>query len=249
MRICSPYALALAGWTMSNALQTLEKKVNALNGRERGLMAAAAAVVLGGIIFAAWVSPAEKKLDLERSRLSALQDQIAESSREIDRVMVDLRIDPNETQRKRLAAIEEEIAAVDRKLGTELNQLIAPDQMLTVLRAMLKGNPRLKLAAAQTLGTEKVDVWGTPIDTETTAAGSTDAEEPVTHSGPVLYRHSVELVFTGDYLATIDYLKQVEGLDWKLSWSYMDLSAGEYPVIEVRLRVSTLSLGEGWIGV
>jgi len=58
----------------------------------------------------------------------------------------------------------------------------------------------------------------------------------------------LQLTFSGDYLALLRYLRDLEELPRQLVWEDIAIETAEYPKSRVHLRVSTLSLREGWIG-
>jgi MSHA biogenesis protein MshJ len=65
---------------------------------------------------------------------------------------------------------------------------------------------------------------------------------------PTLYRHSLSMTFSGNYLTMLKYLKQLEQLPRTLIWEEVEILNENYPQATVRLQVYTLSLKEGWIG-
>jgi MSHA biogenesis protein MshJ len=60
--------------------------------------------------------------------------------------------------------------------------------------------------------------------------------------------HGLELNLRGDYHSVLSYVRQLEALPWRFNWAFMSLTMGEYPKAEVKIRLETLSLTEGWIG-
>ena len=83
------------------------------------------------------------------------------------------------------------------------------------------------------------------------ASGTDKAAKP-TDSGReqvAVYRHGVEIVFRGSYLATLDYLQSLQSLPWDFYWDGVQLQVEDYPKAQVRITVYTLSLKRGWIGV
>jgi len=67
--------------------------------------------------------------------------------------------------------------------------------------------------------------------------------------GMVVYQHSFEVEFEGDYLSTLSYLEALRELPWRFFWSRIDYKVNAYPVAGVKLRLYTLSLSKEWIGV
>ena len=55
--------------------------------------------------------------------------------------------------------------------------------------------------------------------------------------------------FEGDYLSTLDYIRSVEQLGWRVFWEGVRIDSSDYPRSRVTVSLYTLSLDEGWIGV
>ena len=44
-------------------------------------------------------------------------------------------------------------------------------------------------------------------------------------------------------------MQSLERLDWKLLWDEIDIVAGEYPAVTVKVVISTLSTRKEWVGI
>ena len=63
-----------------------------------------------------------------------------------------------------------------------------------------------------------------------------------------MFRHRVRMELSGDYLAVLRYLGALEQLPWRFQWDSLAVETDAYPVTRVVMYLSTLSLGEFWIG-
>jgi MSHA biogenesis protein MshJ len=70
------------------------------------------------------------------------------------------------------------------------------------------------------------------------AAGALDAA----------YRHGMQMEFSGDFFATLEFLRRLEALEWKFFWESVRFDVTEYPQAIATVRVFTLSLDRNWIG-
>ena len=59
----------------------------------------------------------------------------------------------------------------------------------------------------------------------------------------------MELVLQGNYANILRYMQSLEKLDWRLLWDEIELETQEYPNIEIRLVISTISMREEWVGI
>ncbi|MBF0152927.1 MAG: hypothetical protein HQL64_04210 [Magnetococcales bacterium] len=64
----------------------------------------------------------------------------------------------------------------------------------------------------------------------------------------VIWRHTLQLTFAGDYLSTMNLLQSLRGMPWTLYWDTLDIAVKEHPQAQVTLIVFTLSLQEELIG-
>jgi MSHA biogenesis protein MshJ len=67
--------------------------------------------------------------------------------------------------------------------------------------------------------------------------------------GVQVFRHGLRMVFVGNYLETIRYLRSLEQLDGNFFWDRLEFNLTTYPDGEISLEIYTLSTERGWIGV
>jgi MSHA biogenesis protein MshJ len=73
--------------------------------------------------------------------------------------------------------------------------------------------------------------------------------ESAVGSGPMVYRHGMNIEIKGGYLDILRYLKSLEALPWKVFWGKVTLKTEQHPVSHVSLLIYTLSTHEAWIGL
>ena len=64
-----------------------------------------------------------------------------------------------------------------------------------------------------------------------------------------IYRHVLEVKFSGKFPDILKYMQSLENLDWKLIWDEIEIVTDEYPRITVKVVISTLSTRKEWVGV
>jgi MSHA biogenesis protein MshJ len=64
-----------------------------------------------------------------------------------------------------------------------------------------------------------------------------------------LYRHTLILTLQGDYFSTLNYLKALEALPWRIHWDHIDYNVKNYPIAETRIQIYTLSFEQDWLSV
>jgi len=82
-----------------------------------------------------------------------------------------------------------------------------------------------------------------------TSAPHTSATEIKVKPRATLFRHGLEIQMRGGFTRILHYLHATENLPWRLYWDTLEYKVETYPDAKIILRVYTLSVDEGWIGV
>ncbi len=220
---------------MSAQLAALAARLDALELKERVLLMTALSLVIA----LAWVRFGYEPLDAERRTLQAniasFQARSAETDLQSVQIIEAAAADPNIASRQRIAATDEQIAAIEADIRTAVGQLIPPEQMPLILRSVLEQTHGLAFAGLVGLGAEPL------LD---------DADAEPRESSPAnAYRHGFRISFKGSYLDTLAYLQALEALPWRFFWDSVDILVEEHPTATVSVVVYTLSVDRRWIGV
>lgn len=217
------------------------KKLNAWlvarSPRERWLVYVVGFVVIVALGDQLVTAPQQSRVQSARAQLEAERQHTVELQAEIAKLSAQLTQDPNRVLRERIAELKVEHATLDAMLRELTVGLIQPTEMTQVLREMLadeKGLQLVRLANGQ----------GEPVLLVAPPAGRAPANEE-----PRLYRHTLEMEVQGGYLDALRYLKRLEALPWTFYWDSVELRVDQYPKSRFVIRISTLGLREGWIGV
>jgi MSHA biogenesis protein MshJ len=203
--------------------QSLDRRYQALNKRERTLVALCCTVVLGMAIDKLWVTPSWKAW----SQAHQMHQQSAQVLQTLDTSLTTLRqrkdLDARQVQAE-LAALQARTSRADAEGRT--SDLVSPAEMLPLLEQLLGRHSGLKLRSLQSLGR--------------TALGQ---------GTPTLYRHGVELTVEGRYADLLDYLKTLEASPQRLLWGSLQLKVLQHPQVLLTLRLHTLSTDAHWVEI
>jgi MSHA biogenesis protein MshJ len=142
--------------------------------------------------------------------------------------------DNTSAKRQRLEKRKLELAALDREFATKQSELVPPERMAKMLSEIVKRNPDIELVSLRTLS----------------ATGMTQSLAAVLGSAPsgfAMYRHGIEIAVSGSYLKMLSYVGQLERLPAKIMWGNMELQAGAYPVVTLKITLYTLSPEKTWL--
>ena len=211
---------------MQSSLEQLQFRFNTLSQREK-LMTSAAAIAL---LWAGWDSLINQAMQHEQQRLHseilALQTELLTQQQLVQQA--DLSGISQKNQQQQLTQIRQSVENLKRQLGTGDKKFVPPELMANALRDILKQQGHLKLVKLETLpaapfaGQDNQPAW--------------------------VYRHALKLILQGDFFSTLDYLKALETLPWRIHWDSIDYQVDAYPRAETRIQVYTLSFEQDWLG-
>lgn len=226
----------------NNPLQLLATRIDERDRRERLLLA----VTLAVVVLVAWNgllrAPVAERRAVAVDSVAQLKGDIAafeESRAGIEEKIARLQ---NDSGTSAVDRVRQRLEALDEVLAQRTARLISPDQMVRALRDVVNADAEVSLVRLRNAG-------ATPVITEPKGQAA-DGESATDADGiPRVYRHDVELVVEGRYLALLAYLERLEGLEWQFQWEAITVEVRDYPVTRATVTLSTLSLAEDWIGV
>lgn len=216
--------MPLRHWLFSLRLQ-----LDRLQPRERLLLLCTLVLTLGLLTQAVlWTTGFADHTQLEK-RLNNLRNEFTANQNAL-LVLEQARNNPAvKALSERNQRLNEQLEELDNRVSRLTHVLIPPQTMATLLRQMLSGN-RLQLKSLSVEPAERIQ--------------ASDDE-----AGAPLYRHRLVLELSGSYSALEGYLKSIEALPWQLFWDELSVETHNYPTLNIRLRVHTLSDQEVWLNV
>jgi len=206
--------------------------------RERIMLFACIAVVIFYLAHLFMFQPLDEKSRTARQEIDALQLKQKEIAAQKMIVESYKNADPDRQNRRRLEVLEREAKKLQRQLEAKTDRLVAPGHMPELLKELLTREEQLEALLLQNQQPERIILGG----------AKPEADQQGKAVQPVVYRHPLHLKFSGNYLALLHYLRELEDLPRAMVWEEVDIATGAYPQATVELKVYTLSLMEGWIG-
>lgn len=229
-------------------LQQLSGRFDKLSLRERLMVLVLLIATAGGVWFnLLWQPMLTSQTTIEQG-ISQNRDQIQLLTVQLNGLIKRAEDDPNKQIRLELEQIKQLIARMEGEIKGTTDALISPREMARLLEQMLLTQNGIRMISLNTLKTESLM---TPEKTsggakEQNAVGTDRMADAASQN---IYRHGFAIQFEGDYASILGYLKSLEQLPSQFFWDGIQLETVDYPVIRVKLRLHTLSLSEGWIGV
>lgn len=201
--------------------------------RERAAVLIGIVLLMVFLIFYLLVSPLDRKNNQLTDQISSIKAELTQLKAKEQVILARKGFDPDRKDRERLGVLMEESAKLEQQLQEGIVNLVPPQDMPELLKDLLTRQEKLELVSLENLAPQQLKFG---------------QQESVEEFGPKLYRHSLRMTFSGDYLTLLKYLRQLQELPRTLIWEDVEISSGDYPQATVRLQVYTLSLKEGWIG-
>lgn len=210
-------------------LQTYAKRLDAMSLRERVLVFLAAAALIVFVADSVLLEPLLQRQKVNSQRNQQQQDEVRAMQMKLQ-AFAQARVSEGAmAKRQRLEKRTAELAALERQLGGRQSQLVTPESMTRTLSEMLKRNPDVELVSLRSLGT-------TPLTQAPSGAAS-----------GALYRHGIELTVSGSYFRILNYLAELERNPAKIFWGDLDLQAGAYPRVTLKITLYMLSPEKTWL--
>ncbi|MCP4431074.1 MAG: hypothetical protein GY806_08870 [Gammaproteobacteria bacterium] len=218
---------------MTNAAISNIARFNALSLRERLLLAVVVVVVL---IFGWWhlhAQPTMTVIDAQKADNERVSREVSASIVAVNEIRQRIADGVHREKQQRLLQLKAKLQQIEEDLKLKTIELIDPEDMFSLMSRMIYRESGLKLLNLQRL---EVRPAITP------AKGEEDKD-------PGIYRHVLEVKFSGSYSDILGYIEKLESIDQKLIWDEIEIVSIEHPDITVKLNISTLSTREEWVGV
>ena len=220
---------------MSSYWEKFSVFINEKTLRERALIMLVMVVLVYGLCDLLFMGALLDFSSRQSSQLASLQQSNSDAQREIENLMALLSGSREATRRER-QQLSDKLTKIDAELSSAASGFVPATLMPKVLEEMLIATRQLTLIKLENIPVEMV-------------AGNSDPDVAGDEDSTQLYRHGVEMQLQGGYLATLEYLKQLEQLQWRFQWQALQFEVDEYPTGMVTLEVYTYSTEKDWLGV
>ena len=233
---------------MQGKFAELKEKYEDLSLREQVMLVAAVAAVIGFSWFQFLSEPMYRATKQTSTELSTQLQTVEKLRGQYQSLDARRASDPHRDLKDRIVLIDQSLAKVDQQLAEKFHGLIEPRQMAEVLESVLKKHSELKLLSVRSLASVQLIQPKENLQ-EGDQITVTALEDDAKQARVEVFRHGLQIEFEGNYLATLNYLKTLEALDWEFYWDAVQLDVTDYPKSRVIITVHTLSLRDSWIGV
>jgi len=226
---------------MSTWLKQGNEKLLTLNQREKILLLFAGLILLPGIIDFFLIQPLRDQSNQWQKQTQAINQRLSSFSQQQKDLLLEIENDPAMGLERRIEGIAKALNSTKDAMLSYTDTLISPQKMASMLESMLHERGSLELISLENLPV-------TPLfnQADNQQKKASESEQVADVFG--LYRHGIQLVFKGDYMNSMDYLKSLEQMPWKFYWQHFNYEVQKYPTALITLNIYTLSTSDWWIG-
>lgn len=213
---------------MKNVFKLGETKLNALSSRERVIVCVSIIAIIIGLMDGFITSALNTKILAKENEITNANTLKLSNENSLALLKQKKITDPNRALEDSINKADQEARVLDDNLTKSKAGLVSPERMLPLLSDVLGKRSGLSLISMVNLPPIAIDNNG---DNH--------------YSG--LYKHGLELKFSGSFAQVKEYLSQMEVIDEKIYFDEVKYTAGHYPKGELSLKVYTLSIYEALI--
>ncbi len=227
----------------------IENAINRRNNTERLLILIFVLVALGATWKSYCFDPALLQWQTKNARVLAIKKETIEYQESLDQIIKGHQVDRLKPLRIKKNDLLKDVKDLDSEIQKTLDGAVSSEEMRSLLMSVLKDNPNLKVISLANLDDIALssDAMDKTKEKETDPDAAKEAAKETTSF--LFYKHGMRIEFEGDYASTLQYLRQLEGLKYKLVWAAIKYTVTAYPKAKVELTVMTVNDKKGWIGV
>lgn len=209
---------------MRERIHQLIGRVDAMELRQRIMLLAVGLIVMFYVADTFAIQPAIRQQETLRQAVGDWQSKL-DALRERSGILADVTSDHESSAYSEMRA---RLTELETRIQEQVGGLLAPAQAVKVLEQVLEQEQGLKLL--------KVNASSTPLGDNDVLPDSGEPQD----TG--INRYRMQLQLEGSYLATLRYLRALEGLPWKFFWEGVEYEVIEYPTARVTIDLYTLGI-------
>ncbi|MEX2487897.1 MAG: type II secretion system protein GspM [Pseudomonadales bacterium] len=215
------------------ALSQIRDRIDELRPRERAMILLGAIAAIFFLFDFAVIQPLDARRQAVENQIASNQSELTALATQAEEIVKQTETNPDQENREELRQYRNELEKLDTRLKETVQHLVKPADMPRLLRRLLSETGGLQLLQLNSLGSTPL------VDERDSSPGEATAGA---------YGHGLRIKFSGDYFSTLNYLRDLEALEWNFFWDTIDYRVDGYPNATCTITVYTMSLSEYWIG-
>ena len=215
------------------------KRFDAQSLRERSLIAITALVAVTFLWWSYYAEPTMIRIKAKQQENRVIGNEVDSTRAIVADIRKRMAAGVGTDKKNQLGKLKQELQVVEERLRLKTVELIDPENMFALMNELVYRDSNLKL----------INLKRREVKTALPAASAGNGNAAGAAEEPGIFRHVLELEFTGEYLDIVKYMQSMEALDWKLLWDEIEMKTENYPSVRVKIVMSTLSTRREWVGI
>lgn len=210
-------------------MQALGERINSFSLRERGLLFLAVLATVFLLWDLAVMSPISDRQETTQEQLEQVRGRVDSLNQSIQAMVQERQRDPDAELAARRDALQQEVAALERRINDLHSGVSSPHRAISVLTSLLADRPDLSVVRLENLPSN-------PLVGGNLGEGG-------------IFVHRVRLVVESDFEGILGYMALIEKLPEGVYWESLKLEVPEWPTNRVEMVLYSLALNDGWLGI
>jgi MSHA biogenesis protein MshJ len=190
--------------------------------QEQRILILISGIMIGlGIWFLLWEGPYQTSENSLTNQIQTLQQQMGVAQQQISAGKKILN-DPQMMQHRK--ELQKQLNAINAQVKAVSTRLVSASELVKALKNILTEDSALKFISLENTNNSVLPLPDQSIKK--------------------LYHHDFILVFTGNYFATLNYLKKLEKLPWHFYMESINYEVTQYPEAKITIKLHTVSDSE-----
>lgn len=198
-------------------------------------------IVCISIWYIFWENSYLSRVNAESDQLQSLNQKITSTEQEISSKQ---KIANNPVVIQKHKQLVVQLKDLNAQLQSIYTQLVSPSEMVKAMKDILEGDSGLKLLQLSNTGTFPLTPAADAVNANKNNDGKENKKLAMPEATKNLYRHNFTMVFSGNYVETLNYFKKIEKLPWKFYWDSVDYQVTKYPEAQITIKLHTVSASQ-----
>jgi MSHA biogenesis protein MshJ len=216
-----------------------------MSKRERWMLFGTGLLAIVGLYDTFMLEPIRQQTAVTTGDRIRMQEDIAKTKALIATASTQVSVVKSPVQSE-IERLNQAITDQKKSLVDVTNIMVGADEMLPLLKDMLKKHDSIQLVKFESLPPQSF-VKNHLQQVETSSVEAPQISSEISGLDDI-FQHTISLTIKGSYLAVLSYAEDLKSQHEKLAWENAELKA-DFPVVELTIHLYTLSMQKAWLGI
>lgn len=225
-------------------LRDYQNKWSVMSKRERWMIFGVGLFAIAGLYDTYMLEPLRQQVAVTKQNQVSMQEEIAKTKLLLATASSQASVAKSPVQAE-IERLNLAIAEQKQSLIQLTNNMVDADDMLPLLKGMLKKHDSIQLVKFESLTPQSFIKKHFQAKDENPVATEPSADVSGLDD---IYQHTISLTIKGNFLAVLGYAADLKAKQEKLAWESAEMKA-DFPMVELTIHLYTLSMQKAWLGI